>query len=54
MKFIYSTYKTSVHTSQRAQCTPIRKTNQLMMYKGIITVYCKDRMKYNNKLCGQN
>jgi hypothetical protein len=40
------------HIEKLSSCAVIRKTNQLMMLKEIITAYCKDHMKYKNKLCG--
>ena len=39
-------YKGSVYTSQRTQCTSIRNTNRLMLYREVIAVYATEQNTY--------
>jgi hypothetical protein len=51
---VHNIYKDSVYTSQRTECASVRKTNQLMLYRKIMAVYCKNRTEHMNTLCEQN
>jgi hypothetical protein len=42
-----------VGTSQRTWCVNIRKTNQSVLYWGIITMYCKHNLKRTNARVGK-
>jgi hypothetical protein len=46
--------KSSVRTSQETHYVSATKPNRLMLFREIIAVYCENRMKYTNALCGQN
>ena len=50
------TKKILVPTSQRTQPVPITKINALALFSQIrvIVVYCKDKVKRMNAICGQN
>ena len=44
----YITYTDSLHTSRRTQCVSIRKTSQLMLYRGIMAVCSEIHTKHIN------
>jgi hypothetical protein len=46
-------YNYSVRTSQET-LRPVAKSNRLMLFREIISVYCENRMRDINTLCGQN
>jgi hypothetical protein len=46
-------YKNSVLTSRGTHYVSTTKTNQLMLWKEIVAVYCENHMKPTNTLCGQ-
>jgi hypothetical protein len=54
LKVISVIFANSVRVSERTQSVYITKTNKLMRLRNIISVYCGNREKYINVLCGQN
>jgi hypothetical protein len=48
------TFKNLVPTSQKTHCISITKTNWLMLFREIITVYCENHTEHTNTLCGKN
>jgi hypothetical protein len=47
-------YKNSVRTSQETHYVSATKPNRLMLFREIIAVYCENRTKHINRVCGQN
>jgi hypothetical protein len=47
-------FKKSVATSQKTQCFSIEKPYPLVFFTEIFAVYCENRVKSTNTLCGQN
>jgi hypothetical protein len=46
--------KTSVRTAKKTPHFTVTKINRLTVFKEIIAVYCDNRTKHINTLCGQN
>jgi hypothetical protein len=51
---VWNSSKNSVCTSQETHYVSVTKTNQLMLFREIITTYCENHMKHTNTSCGQN
>jgi hypothetical protein len=47
-------HKDSVYTSLRNQCASIRKTNLLMLYGEMVSVYCENHVEYKIRSVGKN
>jgi hypothetical protein len=46
-------FTNSVRTSQETHYASITKTNQLKLFWEVIAVYCENRTKHMDVLCGQ-
>jgi hypothetical protein len=46
-------YKNPVCTSQETHYVSATKTNQLVLFRETVAVYCENRTKHANTLCGQ-
>jgi hypothetical protein len=46
--------KNSVRTTQDTGYVSSTKTNQLILFREKVTVYCENHTKPTNALCGQN
>jgi hypothetical protein len=47
-------YKNPVRTSQETHYVSATKPNRLMLFRGIVAVYCQNHTEHINILCGQN
>jgi hypothetical protein len=45
---------TSFHTAKKTNFSVKKKTNWLMLFKAIITVFSENHTKLTNTICGQN
>jgi hypothetical protein len=52
-EFLLAVWKNSVRTLQETHI-PATKTNQLMLFRETVVVYCENHTKCAKTLCGQN
>jgi hypothetical protein len=50
----FKIYKVSVRTSQETHYVSTTKTNQLMLFRETVAVYCENHKEHTNTLCGHN
>jgi hypothetical protein len=53
LKFFYTLYKDSARTLQVTQWVSITQSNQLMLFREIIAIYCENHTKHKCTVCAE-
>jgi hypothetical protein len=54
LNFFTILYKNYIHTSKETHYFSATETNRLVLFRERIPIYCENRAKHTNTLCGQN